>query len=404
MSKNSNKLKITSDDSIQTMQGYNCIMVFSQDNEKILFCKRTKDPYKGLYNLVGGKIEKGEDGFAAAYRELKEETGIDATDINLSHMMDFTYHNQNCYVEVYAGKIEHEVTIVDELHPLEWLPADENFFNSSRFAGEGNIGHMVEQVKIYGMGKMQDDLIHLKASICDHALCIGVDGCKGGWIAAVLDNGKLNISRYSSLDEITSKYPNFDEFLIDMVIGLQSNADHIRPDTFGRRLIKERASTIFPAPCRQAIYADLIAESYNENERVLGKKFTPLTVGIIPKIKEVDSFLQKNPEYKNRIKESHPEVCIARLNGKTMLSKKAEYEGIIERLKLIVTYIPDISLENIMAISKNMKCNIDDIIDAIILAITANLSVQGYCESLPEEPMQDETGLFMQYLIPNFGK
>lgn len=157
MSKNYNKLKITSDDSIQTMQGYNCIMVFSQDTDKILFCKRTKDPYKGLYNLVGGKIEKGEDGFAAAYRELKEETGIDATDINLSHMMDFTYYNQNCYVEVYAGKIEHEVTIVDELHPLEWLPADENFFNSSRFAGEGNIGHMVEQVKIYGMGKMQDD-------------------------------------------------------------------------------------------------------------------------------------------------------------------------------------------------------------------------------------------------------
>ena len=50
------------------MQGYNCIMVYSQDESKLLFCKRTKDPYKGLYNLVGGKIENGEDGFEAAYR------------------------------------------------------------------------------------------------------------------------------------------------------------------------------------------------------------------------------------------------------------------------------------------------------------------------------------------------
>ena len=81
------------------MQGYNCIMVFSQDNKKILFCKRTKDPYKGLYNLVGGKIEENEDGFEAAYRELKEETGISVNDISLNHMMDFTYFNRACQLK-----------------------------------------------------------------------------------------------------------------------------------------------------------------------------------------------------------------------------------------------------------------------------------------------------------------
>ena len=135
------------------MQGYNCIMVFSLDDEKLLFCKRTKDPYMGLYNLVGGKIEKDEDGFVAAYRELREETGIDSKDIQLSHMMDFTYYNQNCYVEVYVGKVNAEVTLIDELHPLEWLSVNENYFDSTKFAGEGNIGHMVEQVRIYGVGK-----------------------------------------------------------------------------------------------------------------------------------------------------------------------------------------------------------------------------------------------------------
>lgn len=134
------------------MQGYNCIMVFSRDKRKLLFCKRASEPYLGLYNLVGGKIEKGENGYEAAYRELKEETGIDRDSILLHHMMDFTYYNQDCYVEVYAGYLERDVILKEEAHKLVWLDMDENFFDDTRFAGEGNIGHMVEQVKIYGMG------------------------------------------------------------------------------------------------------------------------------------------------------------------------------------------------------------------------------------------------------------
>lgn len=39
------------------MQGYNLIVVFSPDREKMLMCRRIKEPYKGLINFVGGKIE-----------------------------------------------------------------------------------------------------------------------------------------------------------------------------------------------------------------------------------------------------------------------------------------------------------------------------------------------------------
>lgn len=127
-------------------------MIYDQSGEKLLFCKRTKDPYKGLYNFVGGKIEAGEDGFLAAYRELFEETGIDRSRVQLKHMMDFTYYNQDCYVEVYVGRLKNEVTLKVEAHPLEWLGLQENFFDVNRFAGEGNIGHMVEQVIQFGMG------------------------------------------------------------------------------------------------------------------------------------------------------------------------------------------------------------------------------------------------------------
>lgn len=135
------------------MQGYNCIMVYDKSGKKLLFCKRTSNPYLGKYNLVGGKIEPGEDGFTAAYRELEEEAGIDRTQITLRHMMDFTYYNQNCYMEIYVGRLKGTVTLREEKHPLHFLRiAEEDFFSTEKFAGEGNIGHMVEQVREYGPG------------------------------------------------------------------------------------------------------------------------------------------------------------------------------------------------------------------------------------------------------------
>lgn len=149
------------------MQGYNCIIVYNKDKSKLLFCKRTKDPYKGLYNLVGGKIERGEDSFYAAYRELKEETGIDKDTIQLQHMMDFTYYNQDCYVEIYAGVIACDITLEEEAHPLVWLDTTEDFFALDKFAGEGNIGHMIEQVKGYGMGVLEIPASIIKQNVLD---------------------------------------------------------------------------------------------------------------------------------------------------------------------------------------------------------------------------------------------
>lgn len=135
------------------MRGFNCVLIFSGDQKQILFVKRTTEPYLGKYNLPGGKIEPGEDGFAAAYRELYEETGIGRGDVTLSHMMDFTYYNQDCYVEVYAGALNGPVDLRPEKHPLSWLsPSAEELFALQRFAGEGNIGHMLLQWRLYGPG------------------------------------------------------------------------------------------------------------------------------------------------------------------------------------------------------------------------------------------------------------
>ena len=129
------------------MQGYNVIVVFNQAFNRMLMCLRKKNPYKGLRNLVGGKIEPGEAGLDAAYRELQEETGIGKSDIVLRHLMDFTYHLDGCYVEVYVGKLARDVQVCGTENDLYWSDLQQNFFDSSRYAGEGNIGHIVELVE-----------------------------------------------------------------------------------------------------------------------------------------------------------------------------------------------------------------------------------------------------------------
>ena len=77
------------------MKKMNVIVVFDNKLENTLMCKRTKEPYMGMYNLVGGKIEKENDGLNEAYRELEEETNIKKKDIDLIHFMNLTYTKWN---------------------------------------------------------------------------------------------------------------------------------------------------------------------------------------------------------------------------------------------------------------------------------------------------------------------
>ena len=130
------------------MKKMNVIVVFNKDMTKTLMCKRTKEPYKGMYNLVGGKIEKENDGLNEAYRELYEETNISKEDIRLTYFMNIAYIKWNKELEVYYGILNNDVKLVEEINKLEWVDINDNFFDIKKYAGEGNIGHIIEEIKI----------------------------------------------------------------------------------------------------------------------------------------------------------------------------------------------------------------------------------------------------------------
>ena len=130
------------------MKKMNVIVIFDKNLNKTLMCKRTKEPYMGMYNLVGGKIEKENDGLNEAYRELSEETNIQKSDVDLVYFMNLSYIKWNKELEVYYGVLNKDVTLIEEVNKLEWVPIDDNFFDMNKYAGEGNIGHIIEEIKI----------------------------------------------------------------------------------------------------------------------------------------------------------------------------------------------------------------------------------------------------------------
>lgn len=131
------------------MKKLNVVLVYNKEENKILMCKREKQPYKGKFNLVGGKVEQDENELKAAYRELQEETGITNSDIKLFHIMNFQYKMSDMELEVYAGKLNKDINLVEEVNKLYWIDKNENFFDMEKYAGEGNIGHILKQVEFY---------------------------------------------------------------------------------------------------------------------------------------------------------------------------------------------------------------------------------------------------------------
>ena len=124
------------------------------------------------------------------------------------------------------------------------------------------------------------------------------------------------------------------------------------------------------------------------------------SINIIPKIRELDEFLDEHREYKNVLCEAHPELCFTRLKGQALNTKKKETEGLEERRNILLKYLKNEMLDGIRDRAKALNCMPDDIMDALCLAVSAAFKAHGMCETIPEKPEKDARGLIMQMIVP----
>ncbi|KJS86269.1 MAG: hypothetical protein JM58_07155 [Peptococcaceae bacterium BICA1-8] len=228
--------------------------------------------------------------------------------------------------------------------------------------------------------------------------CIGIDGCRGGWIAVNITDTNFHIDIYKTIEDIFLKHEGFDSIIIDMPIGLPEKEKDIRPDSSARKMLPGKTSSIFNTPCRQAVYSKNYKEANEINKQVMGKGLSAQSFAICRKIKEIDEYLQIKPEYKNKLLESHPELCFAMLNfGQPLLENKKKPEGIKKRVEVLSCYYDKTEeIINYVNNDRTLKSLKDDVIDALCLAVTGKVGFEQGFKVLPENPTMDQKGLFMQ--------
>lgn len=231
---------------------------------------------------------------------------------------------------------------------------------------------------------------------------VGVDGCRTGWFYTVTDGTAICETGIApDIAWLWNQCRTAKLILIDIPIGL-SFSSHRACDTEARRFLGARkSSAVFPPPCRKALYAGSYEEACTINHAMLGKKISKQAWGIVPKIREVDEFLQSHHRARNTILESHPEVCFRILAGKPVIHPKKRKEGVAERLRILSRYLPDTEdmLKSALARYLRKEVQPDDILDSMVLAVAAR-SGKDQLLSLPAKPETDDTGLRMQIVYP----
>ena len=225
----------------------------------------------------------------------------------------------------------------------------------------------------------------------------GVDGCRGGWVAVLVEREASRVKRAAvyvadRFAEILTIQPALQTVAIDIPIGL---LDRPEPggrlcDREARRLLdRPRASSVFNPPLRQQLSAKVYGGS-------LTKGMSRQTFGILPKIREVDEVLSfKAPRL---IYEAHPELAFALVAGRPMRLNKKRAPGHRERvsaLRKLPAPWGDV-LGRVLACGeicyRRSKVGRDDLIDAAILSWTASMIAAGQARSLPPAPPVDGLG------------
>jgi predicted RNase H-like nuclease len=214
----------------------------------------------------------------------------------------------------------------------------------------------------------------------------GVDGSRLGWAAAIDPGTGVTAVRL---------FPTFADLLacralalivIDVPIGLPSRGARAC-DVEARRMLGRRRGSVFPAPLRAMGRARSWTEACAIGWRADGRACSRQTYGILPKVREVDALMTRARQ--RRVREGHPELAFALLNGGVPLaSRKLTGAGRRDRLALLGQHFPD-ARERI----GTLRGIAGDLVDAYACLWTARRLRGGTAFRMPGHPVRDRRGL-----------
>lgn len=224
---------------------------------------------------------------------------------------------------------------------------------------------------------------------------LGLDGCRGGWVAAHLEpDGTCHVRIHPALRDLLRDEAS--TTAIDIPLGLlDAPAPGGRTcDREARRRLGPRRASVFSPPPRPALQA----RRYDDVRR-LGVSLQ--AYHLLPRMREADALL--TPALQERVREAHPELAFARLLGHPAHASKKRPEGRAERLAALdasgaFREPAQALLDRALDAWPRRVLQPDDVLDALAIALTASRIADGTAERVPADPPRDARGLRMEIL------
>ena len=207
---------------------------------------------------------------------------------------------------------------------------------------------------------------------------VGIDGYRGGWIAARLDDERITWST-ATVPDIAALLPAGIVVGIDMPIGLLARGER-ECDSLARQALPGAASRVFATPPRAVLElgpAAPNAEVQDLCRRLTGKGVSRQAINLAPRILALDEHLARNPDHV--VAEVHPEISFAELTGHVLTSKKTA-AGVGQRIAALQSWLP-MTADALASVPSDVP--IDDALDALAALWSAVRLRDGQSHSLP---------------------
>jgi len=225
---------------------------------------------------------------------------------------------------------------------------------------------------------------------------VGVDACPKGWVAIVIDDSATQITTFEAFDRLADAYSDADRILVDIPIGLPEN-DRRQCDVEAKDLLGSRGSSVFYAPCSEAIEHDDHAEASQAHRDNIGHGLSRQAHSIAPKIRQVSEVVEDDDN--GYVRESHPELCFAALNDQPIAYSKTTDTGRAVRMKLLTDELDGAKSLYHDARKRFLLKEVrrDDVLDSIVLAVAAR---NGADATVPEDPTAEEPRIYYPAFSP----
>ena len=214
---------------------------------------------------------------------------------------------------------------------------------------------------------------------------VGVDACKGGWIAVILRDGEASTQFVEHIEDLPMVVPSILQIAIDIPIGF-AGAQTRKADVAAKKFLGRRSSTVFFVPPRAVVQAPTYEAAARLSREIMGVGLSRPSYGLRNKILEVDQWLVSAP---CPVSEAHPEISFAALLGSPVATSKKTWAGMVTRRAALQSI--GIGFENVPE-EVGRRAAVDDLLDAGILAWTALRIWNGEAISFPDPPDVDPDG------------